>query len=182
MVSSAQVLDRVAPNQSTPSVVSRHSHSHRRQRSGRSHHGNGSLQPSSNDFPVFAYTGDTEIVIRVASHERRYLLHRLILAQCSGFFESSTTEEWSRQITVGPPKTDSSLSRLSEEDSLSNGSTVVQSDGGGQPARPGEKRRWRYELGWESCAQDEVPVLVQRVSLMCPIIEPSTYTLANPHA
>ncbi|KAJ5989174.1 hypothetical protein N7481_004384 [Penicillium waksmanii] len=169
MVSSAQVLDRVAPNQSTPSVVSRHSHSHRRHRSGRSHHGSSSLQPSSNDFPVFAYTGDTEIVIRAGSQERRYLLHRLILAQCSGFFETSTTEEWSRQITAGPPKTDSSLSRLSEEDSLSNGSTVVQSDGGGLPARPGEKRRWRYELGWESCAQDEVPVLVQRQSSFSPI-------------
>jgi hypothetical protein len=168
MVSSAQILDRVAPNQSTPSVVSRHSqshsHSNRRHRSGRSHHGSAPLQPSSNDFPVFAYTGDTEIVIRAGSQEKRYLLHRLILAQCSGFFETSTNEEWSQQITTGPPKIDSSLSRLTEEDSLSSGSTVVQSDGGGQPVRPGEKRRWRYELGWESCAQDEVPVLVQRVS------------------
>ncbi|KAJ5749973.1 hypothetical protein N7533_007001 [Penicillium manginii] len=168
MVSSAQILDRVAPNQSTPSVVSRHSqshsHSNRRHRSGRSHHGSAPLQPSSNDFPVFAYTGDTEIVIRAGSQEKRYLLHRLILAQCSGFFETSTNEEWSQQITTGPPKIDSSLSRLTEEDSLSSGSTVVQSDGGGQPVRPGEKRRWRYELGWESCAQDEVPVLVQRQS------------------
>lgn len=167
MVSSAQVLDRVAPNQSTPSVVSRHSHSHshshRRHRSGRSHHGSGSLYASSNDFPIFTYTGDTEVVIRAGAQEKRYLLHRLILTQCSGFFQSSTSEEWSRQITPGPAKTDASLSRMSEEDSLSNGSTVVPSDSGKQPVRPGEKRRWRYELDWDSCVHNEVPILVQRV-------------------
>lgn len=167
MVSSAQILDRVASYQSTPSVVSRQSqsHSHRRHRSGRSHHGSGSLHTSSNDFPIFTYTGDAEIVIRAGSEERRYLLHRLILAQCSGFFEASVNENWSRQSTPVPPKVDSSLSRVSEEDSLSNGSTVVPSDGGSKPARSGEKRRWRYELDWEGCAQDEVPILVQRVCL-----------------
>jgi len=163
MVSSAQILDRVAPNQSSSSVVSRHSHSHRRHRSGRSHLGTGSLHSSSNDFPIFTYTGDTEIVIQAGSQEKRYLLHRLILAQCSGFFEASTNEDWSRQISSGPSKTDSSLSRVSEEDSLSNGSTVVPSDGGAQLARPGEQRRWRYELDWDKRAQNEVPSLVQRV-------------------
>ncbi|KAJ5918791.1 hypothetical protein N7454_009935 [Penicillium verhagenii] len=52
MVSQAQIVDRIAPSQSTPSVVSRHSHSTRRHRPGRSHHG-GSGSTSSNDFPIF---------------------------------------------------------------------------------------------------------------------------------
>ncbi|KAJ5104122.1 hypothetical protein N7532_004651 [Penicillium argentinense] len=169
MVSSAQILDRTAPNQSTQSVVSRHSHSSRRHRSGRSNHGGRSLHTSSNDFPIFTYTGDTEIVIRAGAQEKRYLLHRLILAQCSGFFEASTNEDWSRQ-NITPPKADSALSRVSEEDDLSNGSTVVQSDTGGLPARSGEKRRWQYELDWENRAQDEEPILVQRVSLGPPTV------------
>lgn len=167
MVSQAQILDRAAPLQSAPSVVSRQSHSGRRHRSGRSHHG-GSLSSSSNDFPIFTYTGDTEVVIRAGSQEKRYLLHRLILAQCSGFFEASTSEDWTRQNTsaVGAPKPDGTLSRLSEEDSLSNGSTLAQSETGGSLVRSGEKRRWRYELDWETRAEDEEPILVQKVGLL----------------
>ncbi|OQD77516.1 hypothetical protein PENDEC_c002G04390 [Penicillium decumbens] len=170
MVSQAQVVDRVAPLQSAPSVVSRQSHSGRRHRSGRSHHG-GSLNTSSNDFPIFTYTGDTEIVIRAGSQEKRYLLHRLILAQCSGFFEASTNEHWGRQNTsaVGIHKADVTLSRLSEEDSLSNGSTLAQSETGGSLVRPGEKRRWRYELDWESRAEDEEPILVQKRPTCAPM-------------
>ena len=161
MVSQAQVVDRT-PLHSAPSVVSRHS-SGRRHRSGRSHHGGSIHTPSSNDFPIFTYTGDTEIAIHAGSQERRYLLHRLILAQCSGFFEASTNEDWSR-VNPPPPKPDGTLSRVSEEDSFSNGSTLAQSDVGGFPTRPGEKRRWRYELDWENRAEDEEPILVQKVS------------------
>lgn len=161
MVSQAQILDRTS--QSTASLVSRPSHSGRRHRSGRSHHGSSSHAPS-NDFPIFTYTGDTELVIRAGSQERRYLLHRLILAQCSGFFEASTSEEWSRQTTLGPSKPEGTLSPVSEEDYLSNGSTLVPSDHGGLPTRPGEKRRWRYELDWENCAEDEEVILVQKVT------------------
>lgn len=164
MVSSAQVADRTAPLQSAPSMVSRHSHSGRRHRSGRSHYG-GSLSTSSNDFPIFTYTGDTEVVIRAGSQEKRYLLHRLILAQCSGFFEASTNEDWSRQNASGVSKPDGTLSRLSEDDSLSNGSTLAQSDQGGLPVRPGETRRWRYELDWENRADDEEPILMQKVGV-----------------
>jgi hypothetical protein len=159
MVSQAQIVDRTATAQSTASLVSR-PHS-RRHRSGRSHHGGSSH--SSNDFPIFTYTGDTEVVIRAGSQERRYLLHRLILAQCSGFFEASTNEDWSRQTTLGPSKPEGTLSRVSEDDSLSNGSTLVPSDHGGLAARPGEKRRWRYELDWENRAEDEEVILVQKV-------------------
>ena len=165
MVSQAQIVDRTAPHQSAPSVVSRHSRSGRRHRSGRSHHGGGSLHTSSNDFPIFTYTGDTEIVLRTGSQEKRYLLHRLILAQCSGFFEASTNEDWSRRNTSTLPKPDRTLSRLSEDDSFSNGSTLAQSDHGILSVRPGEKRRWRYELDWENRGEDEEPILVQKVGL-----------------
>ncbi|KAJ5891825.1 uncharacterized protein N7473_008053 [Penicillium subrubescens] len=169
MVSSAQILDRM-PLQSAPSVVSRPSQSARRHhRSGRSHHG-GSTQSSSNDFPIFTYTGDTEVVIRAGAQERRYLLHRLILAQCSGFFEASTNEDWSGQTSPppAPTKVDGSLSRVSEE-SLSNGSTLVQGDHGKVTARGGDKRRWRYELDWETRGEDEEPILVQKQPSYAPM-------------
>ena len=165
MVSQAQIIDRTGSHQSAPSVVSRHSRESRRHRSGRSHHGGSSLHALSNDFPIFTYTGDTEITIRVGSQEKRYLLHRLILGQCSGFFEASTSEEWSRQNTLVPPNLDATLSRVSEDDSLSTGSTLAQSDHGGLSARPGEKRMWRYELDWGNRAKDEEPILVQKVDL-----------------
>lgn len=155
-------MERTATAQSTASLVSRPSHS-RRHRTGRSHQGGSSNSPS-NDFPIFTYTGDTEIVIRAGSQEKRYLLHRLILAQCSGFFEASTSEDWSCQTTLGPSKPEGHLSPVSEDDYLSNGSTLVPSDHGAPPTRPGEKRRWRYELDWENCAEDEEVILVQKVS------------------
>lgn len=161
MVSQAQITDRTASAQSTASLVSRPSHSGRRHRSSRSHHGGSSY--SSNDFPIFTYTGDTEVVIRAGSQERRYLLHRLILAQCSGFFEASTSENWSHQTALGPSKPDGTLSRVSEDDDLSSGSTLAPSDNGGYSSQPGEKRRWRYELDWENRAEDEEVILVQKV-------------------
>ncbi|KAJ5093060.1 hypothetical protein N7456_008921 [Penicillium angulare] len=181
MVSQAQILDRATPIQSAPSVVSRPSHSGRRHRSGRSHHGGGSLSmSSSNDFPIFTYTGDTEIAIRTGSQERRYLVHRLILSQCSGFFEASTNEEWSGQNTPGPAKPDGTLSRVSEEDSFSNGSTLAQSDHGGIPTRPGEKRRWRYELDWENRLEEEEPILVQKQPTYAPMLSSGDQTAFPP--
>ena len=160
MVAQPQVLDRSAPAQSTTSVVSsRHSHRRHRASSGRSHHG-GSIHQPQNDFPIFTHTGDVEIVIRAGGQERRYLLHRLILAQCSGFFQASTSEEWSRQVV--PSKPDGTLSKISESSSLSNGSTLTQSDNGAISHLP-ERKRWRYELDWESKAEDEEPILVQKV-------------------
>ena len=121
------------------------------------------MQSSSNDFPIFTYTGDTEVVIRAGAQERRYLLHRLILAQCSGFFEASTAEGCSGQTGPQvPAKGDGSLSRASE-DSLSNGSTLVQGDHGKVTARGGDKRGWRFELDWETRGEDEEPILVQKV-------------------
>ncbi|KAL4741217.1 hypothetical protein BDV11DRAFT_75073 [Aspergillus similis] len=158
MVSQAQVLDRPVPPQSAPSSVSRQSYHNRRHRSSRSHHGGLVYQPQ-NDFPIFTHTGDVELVIRAGRQENRYLLHRLILAQCSGFFEASTREEWSRRQPNDP---ESTLSRISEDaSSLSNGSTLAQSDVGVTQLPP-EKRRWRFELDWENKAEDEEPILVQK--------------------
>ena len=159
MVSQAQVLDRPVPPQSAPSSVSRQSYHNRRHRSSRSHHG-GLVHQPLNDFPIFTHTGDVELVIRAGRQENRYLLHRLILAQCSGFFEASTREEWSRRQPNNP---ESTLSRISEDaSSLSNGSTLAQSDFGVTQLPP-EKRRWRFELDWENKADDEEPILVQKV-------------------
>lgn len=165
MVSQAHVLDRpMSPRNATSSVVSRHS----RRRSGHSHHG-GTTRQSQNDFPIFTHTGDVEIVIRAGGQEKRYLLHRLILAQCSGFFAASTSEEWSRQpvsAVSGPPKPDgSAMSRMTEDDTLSTGSTLAQSDVGGM-SRPIEKRRLRFELDWQNKAEDEEPILVQKVGAL----------------
>ncbi|KAL4765421.1 uncharacterized protein BDW70DRAFT_63820 [Aspergillus foveolatus] len=158
MVSQAQVLDRPVAPQSAPSSVSRQSYHNRRHRSSRSHHG-GLVHQPLNDFPIFTHTGDVELVIRAGRQENRYLLHRLILAQCSGFFEASTREEWSRRQPNNP---ESTLSRISEDaSSLSNGSTLAQSDVGVTQLPP-EKKRWRFELDWENKADDEEPILVQK--------------------
>lgn len=170
MVSQAQVLDRSMPAQSAQSSVSRSSHHSRRHRSSRSHHGGHVHQPQ-NDFPIFTHTGDVELVIRAGRQENRYLLHRLILAQCSGFFETSTQEEWSGQIAMRRQPNNNpdsgTLSRISEDaSSLSNGSTLAQSDAGFTQLSP-EKKRWRFELDWENKAEDEEPILVQKVCV-CP--------------
>lgn len=173
MVTQAQVIDRDATTHGAPSIHSRHSHSSRRHhRSGRSHHG-GSSYHAQNDFPIFTHTGDVEIVILANGQERRYLLHRLILAQCSGFFEASMSEEWSRsplqqeaQPVSRPSKPDGPLSRISsEEESVFTGSTLVTSERS-TVSPSSTKRRWRYELDWENKAEDEEPILVQKVGTM----------------
>ncbi|KAJ6166607.1 hypothetical protein N7470_002054 [Penicillium chermesinum] len=183
MVSSARIADRTA-SQSVTSVASRPSHSGTRHRSGhrpgRSHHG-GSIPTSSNDFPIFTYTGDTEIAIRAGSQEKRFLLHRLILTQCSGFFEASTSEGWSRNQTTGLSKPDGTISRISEDDDSSTGSTLVQSDHGG--SRSNEKRRWRFELDWANRGEEEEPILVQTQPTYAPMFndQPThTPTMAKP--
>jgi hypothetical protein len=141
-----------------PSVVSsRASTRHHRHRSHRSHHG-GSAYVPQNEFPVFSYTGDVEILLKSEDgrREQRYLLHRLILTQCSGFFEAGTSEEWSRATTEPSGATgntseaagSSSRAMIRVEDAVSSG---------------GQRKRWRYELDWGS-GEDDVPMLVQKVS------------------
>ena len=129
----------------------------RRHRHNRSHHG-GSTQSAQSVFPWFS-SGNVEIVIASGRKEQRYLLHKLILSQCSGFFEASTSEAWAR--SQSGPSTQSyqngGLPRIGEDDGPPihfppDASTAQASDG----------RRWRYELDWGSSEHD-IPMLVQKV-------------------
>jgi hypothetical protein len=129
-----------------PSVVSRVTSS-RHRRHGRSHAG-GSSYVAQNDFPIFTHSGDVEIIVTAGGKENRYLLHRLILAQCSGFFEASTSQEWSKAINEGGAE----LARIGEESS----SEMCMAG----PSRE-SKSRWRYELDTGSDS-DDIPMLVQK--------------------
>lgn len=165
---------------STPS----HSHSHsRRHRYGRSHPGGSSHKPT-NEFPIFASSGDVEIVIRASNQEQRYLLHRLILAQCSGFFEAGTSDDWpSSSSSSGggggggglrdsstPPtprrnSTDPGLASISEDETAEP--SVTKSARSRRETRSSlsqPKSRWRYELDWENREDDEMPILALKVS------------------
>ena len=145
------MVSQVEPSHSLtirgPSSVvssSRHSNS-RHRRHGRSHAGGSSYIPL-NEFPVFTHTGDVEIIVKAGPQSNRYLLHRLILTQCSGFFEASTSQEWSRAENVSGGE----LARIGE-------------DSGSESARKKEvvKKRWRYELDTGG-SNDDIPMLVQK--------------------
>jgi len=82
------------------------------------------------------------------------MLHRLILSQCSGFFEASTSEEWSR---AQAPSQGNTLGRIGEDEDHN-----VHTTGPALPGSQRERRRWRYELDWGN-KDEEVPMLVQRV-------------------
>ncbi|KAF2812752.1 uncharacterized protein BDZ99DRAFT_440085 [Mytilinidion resinicola] len=146
-------ISRTLALRNAPSVASsRASHSGstvRRHRGHRSHFGGSSYAPQ-NEFPVFTHTGDVEIVVKAerGGKEQRYLLHRLILAQCSGFFEAGTSEEWSRAQEDGNANGGGTLARIPEQ----SGSGGVGSQG---------KKRWRYELDWGQ-GEDDIPMLVQK--------------------
>ncbi|QPG93718.1 hypothetical protein C2857_001990 [Epichloe festucae Fl1] len=150
---------------SSASVVSRPSLS-RTKRYNRSHIGGASFAPQ-NEFPVFAHSGDVEIIIRVGAGadgaENSYLLHRHTLTRCSGFFEASTSSEWSkaRPLLAGGNE----LARIGED--LSSALDVSDSDrfavGGGanKSGSTTPRRRWRYELD-AGAGDGDIPMLVQR--------------------
>ncbi|KAI5306360.1 hypothetical protein KEM56_001224 [Ascosphaera pollenicola] len=172
----------------------------------------------SNDFPVFSDSGDVEIVIaspRSSSRaEHRYLLHQLILSQCSSFFRASLSDAGLHDIDESPVPQHSharshahshshsqshsqsgSARRVSRPEQLPFAPSALEAGkcGGDGPAvlqresswrfrrrrtksNPEDlfnslpvrgtyrkKTRWRFELDWESCKGDEIPVLVQRV-------------------
>lgn len=131
-----------------PSVASHSSRTStiRRQRTHRSgsSYGGSSVQ-SQNEFPVFTHTGDVEIVISNGRKEQRYLLHRLILSQCSGFFDAGTSDEWSG-AGEGSVAQNMSAAALARHPSGSRH----------------DKKKWRYELDWGS-GDDGLPMLVQKV-------------------
>jgi len=143
--------------------------SSRSRRYNRSHAGGASFVPQ-NEFPIFSHSGDVEIVVRVPSgHENRYLLHRHILTRCSGFFEASTSNEWSR-AQPAPNMGAAGMSKAIEGTPASGGELARiddrgdSSDGGGKPdpmALSQTKKRWRYELDYGSDDND-VPMLVQK--------------------
>jgi hypothetical protein len=140
------MVSQVEPSQSLAlrgpsSVVSRSS---RHRRHGRSHAGGTSFIPQ-NEFPVFSHTGDVEILVKAGAQTNRYLLHRIILTQCSGFFEASTSHQWSKaQMETG-----AELVRIGED---SEGSNVGAKEG---------RKRWRYELD-PGAGADDIPMLVQK--------------------
>ncbi|KAL8674663.1 MAG: hypothetical protein Q9168_000971 [Polycauliona sp. 1 TL-2023] len=163
MVSYPQPADHALTTRRPASVTSR-STTTRRHRTSRSHTGGASFRPQ-NEFPNFAQTGDLEIVINAEGQEKRYMLHRLILAQCSGFFEASTSEDWSRAQAQGVAPT-ASTARPPQSNGLAKiGEEEEYGRDAGRPTLPvapsHDRRRWRYELDWGN-KDDEVPMLVQK--------------------
>ncbi|OAP59403.1 hypothetical protein AYL99_06701 [Fonsecaea erecta] len=185
MVSRAELADHPLPHarslsqsRAAPSVVSRTSRSRHHNR-GRSQYGGSSHVPQ-NEFPFFSHTGDVEIVVSCDGQEKRYLLHSFTLAQFSGFFQASTSEQWSRgqpqlngHNVPSASRPDQVLSAIGEESSQ-----VSSTPGPSIPApppraaaaappptlalTPNQRRRWRFELDWEDLEEDEEPILVQK--------------------
>lgn len=166
---------QIRPASRAPSVASTSRaplmSSHRRHsRQIRSHAGGASYQPQ-NEFPIFTQTGDVEIIITSNPHarkgpanavnpytgataprrEERFLLHRLILSQCSGFFEESTASEFN-----GPQQ---------EVRTIPSGGALARLPPGAPTLdENGRRKRWRFELDWGENG-DEMPVLVPKVRL-----------------
>lgn len=93
------------------------------------------------------------------------MLHRLILAQCSGFFEAGTSEEWARAQAgvqasgLGDADTQSTLlAGIAEDEDPSRDFRIPPAP----TSRAQEKLRWRYELDMGN-NEDEIPMLVQKV-------------------
>jgi len=171
MVSQPEHSTSLALRGASSAVGSRSSqtHSHSRSRRyNRSHAGGISYAPL-NEFPVFSNSGDVEILVRVRTgHENRYLLHRHTLTRSSGFFEASTSDEWSRAQTLlpepAPPATTKALpagtelARIGEDPAGGEGGAGALSS---STALVAPRKRWRYELD-EGTGDNDVPMLVQR--------------------
>ncbi|KAI0484627.1 hypothetical protein GGR56DRAFT_33812 [Xylariaceae sp. FL0804] len=134
--------------------------SSRSKRYNRSHAG-GTSYIARNEFPVFSNSGDVEILITAGGRENSYLLHRHTLTRCSGFFEASTSQEWSKASVLPLPEPPSrDLARIGEDSG--GGSSGSSSEVSGREAvSPIQRRRWRYVLDPGS-GGDDIPMLVQR--------------------
>ncbi|KAL6852901.1 hypothetical protein ACO1O0_007449 [Amphichorda felina] len=135
----------------------------RTKRYNRSHAGGASYVPQ-NEFPVFSQSGDVEILVRAGPVENRYLLHRHTLTRCSGFFEASTSDQWSkaRPLLAGGNE----LARIGEDDvaaSMPTGSAVGSAIDGDVDSGIGSppRKRWRYELD-PGEGEGDIPMLVQK--------------------
>ena len=158
---SSAILPRHAPS---------HAPSSRSKRYSRSHAGGDSYIPST-EFPVFTHSGDVEIIIRSGPLSSRYLLHKHTLTRCSGFFEASTSEEWSRNTpavaAANKPKRlaeGNELARIGEDASRSASVIDLPSTAPAQPQSTTvstPRKRWRYELDWGEDNND-IAMLVQK--------------------
>ncbi|KAI1762784.1 hypothetical protein GGR53DRAFT_521459 [Hypoxylon sp. FL1150] len=137
-------------------TASRPPASSRSKRYNRSHAGGTSYIPQ-NEFPVFSHSGDVEILIRVGGRENRYLLHRHTLTRCSGFFEASTSREWSKASALPPGPSTRELARIGEDAASNGGNEVARNNADS----PGPRKRWRYELDPGS-GGDDIPMLIQK--------------------
>ncbi|KAK5108563.1 hypothetical protein LTR62_008220 [Meristemomyces frigidus] len=160
-----------APPMTAPraaSVTSGRSHT-RRHRHARTHHGGSVSSQASyapqNEFPVFSQTGDVEILVksRDGRREQKYVLHKLILSQCSGFFEAGTRDQWSGSGQQGGS---TSLARIREDENSTVGgrsSRASSHERGGRSSlgMQQSKQRWTYTLDWEHANDGEAPMLVQ---------------------
>ncbi|KAI0397134.1 hypothetical protein F5Y17DRAFT_464790 [Xylariaceae sp. FL0594] len=139
-------------------TASRQHGSTRSRRYNRSHTGGTSYSPQ-NEFPVFNNSGDVEIIISAGGKTNRYLLHRHTLTRCSGFFEASTSQEWSKANVMPLPEPPSrELSRIGEETASHNGGELDRSEVAKSPT---PRRRWRYELD-PGIDGNDIPMLVQK--------------------
>ncbi|KAF2458733.1 hypothetical protein BDY21DRAFT_362942 [Lineolata rhizophorae] len=186
---------------STTSHSRRHHHHHSSQshhphsRYGRSHAGgggggSGGAYAPQNEFPIFSQSGDVEIVLRTRDgrRETRYLLHRIYLAQSSGFFEAGTSEEWARATTAAAG---------GDGAGEVGGADGAGAEGGGRKLVGGEvalrqqqqlamareveaggRRRWRYELDWGN--GEDLPLLVQKDPSTASLFGGSDYTPRPP--
>jgi hypothetical protein len=118
-----------------------------------------------NEFPVFSLTGDVEIVLSNASgrREHRYLLHRLILSQCSGFFDAGTKADWNRAGAFEDLRSANGLPPIGEQ-SIAGSSSTRTSSTERRPSFEPPKKRWKYSLDWRSAGDEDVPMLVQDTS------------------
>ncbi|KAI0872784.1 hypothetical protein GGS24DRAFT_491221 [Hypoxylon argillaceum] len=133
--------------------------SSRSKRYNRSHTGGTSYVPQ-NEFPLFSHSGDVEIIVAVGGKEHRYLLHRHTLTRCSGFFEASTSQEWSKASVLPalPEPSSRELSKIGEEAGSNSGSEIQSRPGAISPTL---RKRWRYELDL-GVDRNDIPMLVQR--------------------
>ncbi|KAF6831694.1 hypothetical protein CPLU01_06609 [Colletotrichum plurivorum] len=136
------------------SVVSRPSLS-RTKRYNRSHIG-GSTYIPQNEFPVFSNSGDVEIMVKAGGRQNRYLLHRHTLTRCSGFFEASTSHEWSKPVSDAAS---GDLARISDSSSVHSTSATASNQALAAPS--GSRKRWRYELD-PGTGDGDIPMLVQK--------------------
>lgn len=178
MVSHAEVAES---SRRAPSVTSRGSRSR--------HHSNRTQTriptfPPPNEFPFFAQTGDVEIVIECDGQEKRYLLHRLMLAQFSGFFHAGMSDEslqaqQREMLRKEEKRPEQALSIIGEEPPSSDASmpllTATQLSKAGHATR-----RWRYELNWATVGDDEEPILVQKAPQGTHFLPSPSSTPANP--